>query len=122
MIYAGKQIMSEYTVEVTSNQKIKTHHFIGSDRNRISFLGRGPTRIRCTLRVPDEDLRDVEGLLRKAEPSTLIYDNKEYRDVVAEGDYRISPVGYRRDVWRIDVTFQVLDPTPRHVDTGEAIY
>ena len=125
MRYGNTELVVEIdSLTIQNESNIRTHHFIGSNQNMATNLGRGPTRISCTLFLLSEsDALALEELMNVYEERDLVINNKLYTRTVPASENVFSPILRVADnKWRMDVSFIALDPIPKNIDTSADLY
>ena len=111
------------SVTVTKKSRRIIRHYLGTDNSDSVDLGREATEIAVTLIAKSDSERiTLEQILHENTERNLEFYNFLYKRVVADSNYMINPLDYRKNWWRIRVRFIALDPKPYSIETGNPLY
>ena len=124
MRYGTIDLKIEYgSVTITKSKVQRVRHFIDTDRNIVTELGRMPIRINCTALVKGHEKLALETMLASGEGQALIYRDKLYKDVHVSDTFEQEPSSYESgDRWRYNITFIALDPRVYDGNTEGVLY
>jgi hypothetical protein len=124
MIYGTVEMLVEYgSVTFTKRKNIITRHYIDTDLNTQTELGKESTLITCNILTRNDDERIlVESLLHGDQRAELRFHNFYYKDVATDGEFVTEPSDYIKAKWQTRARFIALDPIPYSVDTGGPLY